>query len=420
MRVVMAKGGAASPTTAPADAPVRVCFVIDKLAAAGTETQLLALIRSLDRRRVRPHLCLLRGESASSRALEPDDCPVLRLGVGSLLRPRTLLALWRFTRWLRLCRIEVVQAYFPDSTYFAIPAAWLAGVPYRVRTRNNVGHWLTPLHRLVGRLLNAWTSVTVANCAAARQSLLLAERPRPESVLVLENGVDHDRFLAVPPLIVQTDRPRRIGAVANLRAVKGLDVLIGAAARLALAHPDVTFAVAGEGEERAALERRIAYAGLCGRFHLPGATADVPSFLGGLDMAVLSSRAEGMSNAVLEYMAAGRAIVASAVGATPELIEDGVHGLLVPPGDEAALASALDRLLRDPPLTCRLADAARRRAQQRYSREAMVRRFEDFFVGLAGRRQPSKAPPSPHHAGTRNLPSGCSCRSVPAGATDPS
>jgi glycosyltransferase involved in cell wall biosynthesis len=370
---------------------VRVCFVIDKLASAGTESQLLALIRRLDRRRVQPYLCLLRGESAASRALEPDDCPVLRLGVSSLLRPRTLLALRRFVGWLRDERIEVVQTYFPDSTYFGIPAAWLAGVPHRVRTRNNVGHWLTPVHRLLGRMLNGLTSVTVANCGAARLALLRSERPRPDSVIVLENGVDHDRFLAIPPLPELFSRPRHIGAVANLRAVKGLDVLIGAATRLAPVHPDVTFTVAGEGEERTTLERRIEEVGLSGRFTLPGATGDVPGFLGTLDVAVLPSRAEGMSNAVLEYMAAGRAIVASTVGATPELIEDGVHGLLVAPDDEVALASALDRLLGDPALACRLGEAARRRARQRYSREAMVRRFEDFFVHLARRRQTNRA-----------------------------
>src|SRR5262249_6112334 len=92
-----------------ADAPVRVCFLIDELAAAGTETQLLALVRRVDRRRVRPYLCLLRGESAASRALEPEDCPVRRLGVGSLLRPRTLLRLARFAAWLRRERIDVLQ-----------------------------------------------------------------------------------------------------------------------------------------------------------------------------------------------------------------------------------------------------------------------------------------------------------------------
>jgi glycosyltransferase involved in cell wall biosynthesis len=367
-----------------AEAPVRVCFLIDELAAAGTETQLLALIRHLDRRRVRPYLCLLRGGSPGSRALEPDGCPVLRLGVGSLRRPRTLFQALRFGRFLRRERIEVLQVYFPDSTYFGVPVAWLAGVPSRLCTRNNVGHWLTPLHRALGRLLSWFATGVVANCEAARAALLAGEAARPATVAVLENGVDHDRFLAVPPLAEKSlTEVRCVGAVANLRPVKGLDVLLQAAARLAAVHPQVRFEVAGEGELRPALEKQARECGLAGRFALPGSVADMPQFLAGLDVAVLSSRAEGMPNAVLEYMAAGRAIVATAVGATPELIADGVHGLLVPPGDAGRLAAGIDRLLRDPALARRLGEAARQRARERYSRTAMVRRFEDFYERLA-------------------------------------
>jgi glycosyltransferase involved in cell wall biosynthesis len=365
---------------------VRVCFLIDELAAAGTETQLLALIRYLDRRRVRPYLCLLRGDNPVSQALEPDDCLILRLGVGSLLRPATVVRAWRFIRFLRRERIDVVQTYFPDSSYFGVPAAWLAGVKHRLRTRNNVGHWLTPLHRRLGRALNVFTTRTIANCAAARQALLDAEQPRPETVLVLENGVDLERFAGIPSLAIRraTVEPR-VGIVANLRPVKGLEVFVQAAARVRACHPRAVFAVAGEGELRAELERQAVAAGLSGRFALPGSASDVPGFLAGLDVAVLCSHAEGMSNALLEYMTAGRAIVATAVGAALELIEDGVHGLLVPPGDAARLADAIARLLKDRDLAQRLGEAARRRALQRYSREAMVQRFEDFYLSLVPR-----------------------------------
>ncbi len=379
---------AAAPAARPARVatpprgPVRVCFLIDELAVAGTETQLLALIRHLDRRRVEPYLCLLRGGSAASRALEPADCPVWRLGVGALARPRALAQLVRFVRLLRRHRIDVLQAYFPDSSYFGVPAAWLAGVPDRLRTRNNLGHWMTPLHRRLGRALNALTTGTLTNCEAARQALLAAEGPPPETVRVLENGVDLGRFLAIPPAPVTSPEAPCVGAVANLRPVKGVDVLVAAAALLAERHPRAVFRVGGEGGQRAELEASVARNGLADRFRLPGAAGDVPGFLAGLDVAVLPSRAEGMSNALLEYMAAGRPVVATAVGGNTELVSDGVHALLVPPDDAAALAGAIDRLLTDRALAGRLGAAARRRARERYGREAMVRRFEDFYESL--------------------------------------
>jgi glycosyltransferase involved in cell wall biosynthesis len=376
---------AGPPSEAGEPRPVRVCFLIDELAAGGTETQLLALLRHLDRRRVEPLLCLLRGDRPASQALEPDDCPVVRLGVGRLHRPAALAAVVRFARLLRRQSIDVLQAFFPDSCYFGLPAAWLARVPHRIRTRNNLGHWLTPLHRACGRLLNRVTTLTVTNCQAARAALLASERPAPESVVVLENGVDLGRFDQIPLLTAGGTEAVRVGAVANLRAVKGLDLLVAAAARLAPAHPRAAFEVAGEGELRPALERQISESGLGGRFTLRGPVTDIPGFLAGLRVAVLCSHAEGMSNALLEYMAAGRAVVATAVGAAPDVIVDGVHGLLVPPGDAAALAAAIDRLLREPHLAARLGQAARARALQHYGREAMVRRFEDFYGGLVAR-----------------------------------
>jgi len=130
--------------------PTRVCFLIDRLSTAGTESQLLALIRHLDRSRVTPYLCLLDGEDASSRALEPADCPVLRLGVKSLHHLRTIRQAALFRRFLRREQIDVLQVYFPDSTYFGVPIARLAGVRHIVGTRFNLGYWMTPLHRWLG------------------------------------------------------------------------------------------------------------------------------------------------------------------------------------------------------------------------------------------------------------------------------
>src|SRR5262249_49168284 len=153
-------------------------------------------------------------------------------------------------------------------------------------------------------------------------------------------GVDFDRFGETTP--PDTARPViRIGAVANLRRVKNIDGLVRAAAAVCRADPRARFEVAGEGVERPSLEQQIQQAGLADRFRLRGAVPDVPGFLATLDIAVLCSHSESMSNALLEYMAAGRAIITTDVGCNARVIRNGIDGLIVPPGDDSALERAI-------------------------------------------------------------------------------
>ncbi|WP_165229465.1 glycosyltransferase [Aquisphaera insulae] len=347
----------------------------------GTETQLLALIRNLDRSLIQPYLALLDGEEEASRALEPAGCPVTRLGVKRLLCLGSLGKLLAFCRFLRRERIDVLQVYFPDSTYFGTLAGRLAGVRSILRTRNNINHWMTATHRLLGQILNRWVTVTVCNCEAAREAILADERPDPDSVVVIENGVDIERFAHISPVSPKRDRsrPRRVGMVANLRPVKGVDLFIQAAAIVAAKAPDVTFHVAGEGPQRPELQDSIKGLGLVDRLQLHGRVDDIPMFLAELDVAVLSSRAEGMPNALLEYMAAGRPIVAANVGGVPSVASQGVHAWLVTPESPELLAEALSGLLDNPRRAAELAAAGREHVQSRFSRAASVGRFERLF-----------------------------------------
>ncbi|HKA07654.1 MAG TPA: glycosyltransferase [Gemmataceae bacterium] len=202
-----------------------------------------------------------------------------------------------------------------------------------------------------------------------------------DRVRVIENGVDLERF---PGTRLPDTRGQvvRIGAVANLRAVKNIDGLVRAAAAVCRVDPRVRFDVAGDGEQRPALESQIRATGLGDRFMLSGTARDVPGFLAGLDIAVLCSHSESMSNALLEYMAAGRAIVATDVGSNSRLVRHEREGLIVPPRNDDALAKAIERLLGDATLARRLGAAARERAASEFSRGAMVRRFEEFFSSL--------------------------------------
>jgi glycosyltransferase involved in cell wall biosynthesis len=339
------------------------------------------MINGFDRSRVRPYLCLLNGQDALSRSLEPKDCPILRLGVRKLLHFSSIWKARTLVRFIRDHRIDVMQAHFPDSTYFGVPAARLAGVSRVVRTRRDLGYWMGPLDRRLGRMYNRFVDATLVNSQNVREGVLRDERPRPETVVVIENGVDLNRFKSILPLgsARHIGRPRGVGLVANLHAVKDPELFVRAAALVAGSHPDVTFALAGEGELRPYLERLVQELGMTRFVQFLGSVRDVPEFLGRLEIAVLCSRSEGLSNALLEYMAAGRAVVATAVGGNVELIEDGVHGLLVPPGDPDRLAAAIDRLLTDDTLARSLGESARRRVEQRFSLEVRTKELQDFY-----------------------------------------
>jgi glycosyltransferase involved in cell wall biosynthesis len=355
------------------------------LSRGGTESQLLELLRGLDRRQVQPHLCVMR-RTPAGRDLEPRDCPVLDLGISTFfenffdlsLGPKVL----RLSRYLRANRIEVMHLFFRASTYLGLAAARLARVPKVVRTQNNLGYWMAWYDREKWAFLNRWVDALVVNTREGRDRLSRSQRTDPEKVFILENGLELDKY---PPPSRKGNRGlRRVGMVANLRRVKNPELFVRAAAVVGRSRSDVQFAVAGGGELLPRLEALTGELGLSDRCRFLGPVSDVPGFLTELDVAVLCSDSEGLSNSLLEYMAAGLPVVATSVGGNSELIRHGHDGLLVPPGDESRLVEAVGRLLDDPATARRLGANARARVEQRFSREAMVRRFQDFYRRLRG------------------------------------
>jgi glycosyltransferase involved in cell wall biosynthesis len=174
-----------------------------------------------------------------------------------------------------------------------------------------------------------------------------------------------------------------VGNVARLAKVKNQALLIDAFAAVGRQLPHARLTIVGEGPERRALEERVEALTLTDVVRLVGARRDMPRVYGELDLYVLSSDIEGTSVSILEAMASGVCVVATAVGGTPELLGHGRYGVLVPPDDPEALAAAMLELLRDPLRRRRLAAAAREHAVEHRSELAMVQRYEELYYRLA-------------------------------------
>lgn len=352
-----------------------ILFGIDAMALGGTELQLRGLIDRLDRSRFEVHLLTLRNEDAGHI---PADCHHLDLAVASLASPGAVRELVRSVRYLRQHRIRIVQTFFQDATLFGGLAARLAGVPVRLVSFRDLGFWRTPAQERALRVAYRWATGFVANSAAVREHFCDEDGLRRERFTVIPNGLDVPRFPFTPP----ADSPRIVGALGNLnREVKRMDLFVEAAGLLQARHPDVRWEIAGDGHLRPGLEARARSLGLADRMVFHGQLPDAAAALGRWDVGVLCSDSEGFSNAVLEYMLCGCAVVATDVGGNREAIRDGENGLLVPAGDPRALAAALDRLLTEEGLGRRLADKARAVAAEHYSWAACVAAHEALYTG---------------------------------------
>jgi len=212
---------------------------------------------------------------------------------------------------------------------------------------------------------------------------------RREKIAVIRNGV------VLPPKPAPDGRFRRdhlippdvplVGVISRLNPLKGIEYFLDAAARLSARFGPARFVVVGDGIDpyyRESLERRTAALGLAGKVIFTGFRLDMESVVAELDVSVLPSLSEGLSNVLLESMAAGIPVVATRVGGNPEVVEDGATGFLVPPRDSGALVDAVARLLSNPALAAAFGQAGRKRAEREFSVSRLVAETENLYRKL--------------------------------------
>jgi glycosyltransferase involved in cell wall biosynthesis len=283
-----------------------------------------------------------------------------------------------------------VHTYNFYPNVFAIPAARLAGTPVVIASIRDTGPYLTPLQRRAQRTACRLAHHVLVNAGAVKR-WLVDEGYRAEGITVIRNGLDLNRFGphgADGSLHRELGFPERaplVGMLARLEHKKGFEDFLDAAARVAASREDVRFLVIGDNglanrrEYRRQLEARAARLGLGRRVVFMGFRMDVPYLLSQLSVSVLPSLSEGLSNTLLESMAAGVPVVATRVGGNPELVEDGATGWLVPPGDPAAVARAVHSLIEDADLAASFGRRARERVAEQFSLARMVGETETFY-----------------------------------------
>ncbi len=365
------------------DRVARVLFVIDELDVGGTEQQLLELVKRLDRRRYAPMVCCFR-PGRVSREIGALGVPVVTIRKRWKVDPFLVLSL---TRLMRRERIDLVQTYLFTSNTWARLAAILARVPVIVSSERNVDIWEPAFKRRLGCWLDRWTAVTIVNSEAVKDYLSLKGLPR-KKLRVIYNGVDPERFEpSATPETIRTELGipadhAVVGLVARLEPQKDPHTFLRAAAIVAAKCPAVSFLVVGGGTLERELPGLARELGIADRVIFTGPRRDVPELLAGCDVSVISSLKEGMSNSVMESMAAGKPMVATRVGGNAELIQNGETGLLIPPGDPSSLAGAIQRLLDNASLAQAMGRRAKIRMAERFSVDAMVEAIQWLYAHL--------------------------------------
>ena len=363
----------------------RIVQFVGSFDIGGTERQVWNLTRGLRDAGFDTRLACFRAAGSMEEEMRRLGVPITEHPISSLRRPSVLGPLVGVARYLRRERIDVVHAsgFYPNV--LGVLGAWLAGTPAIIASVRDLGHMFTPAQRRLQRIVGVLADAVVTNADAVAQRLY-AEGWDPRRIVVIRNGIelprsplpraDLRRELGLPP------STPLVGMVSRLTRLKGLEDFIDAAAAVAVRHPEARFLVVGgpvpdeshlgEAAYDRELLRRAARLGLAERVLFTGWRSDAGDILRQLTVSVLPSLSEGLSNVLIESLAAGVPVVATTVGGNPEVVEEDVSGFLVPPSAPSRLAAAVGRLLGDPALAARLGAAGRARYEQRFTIGRMV------------------------------------------------
>ena len=319
----------------------------------------------------------------------------------------------KFIQHLRRMKIDLLHAHDFYTNIFGMTAGFLGGVGVRIASRRETNGMRSPAQMKTQRVAYALAHRILANSESVRR-MLIEEGVNQNKITVIHNGLELERLttragfsraeaLKAFGVSEGPDVARRfVTIVANMRhEVKDYPMFLRAAQRVSKVMPDVGFLLAGEGELEGSIKQLAKELNISNKTLLLGRCENVADLLWCSDVCVLSSKAEGFSNSILEYMAAERPVVATNVGGAREAIVEGETGYTVPSGDDRLMAERIISLLRDPEQARRMGVQGRRVVEEKFSSTSLLRNTEALYETLLAEKHASE---SDKHRGQARLP----------------
>jgi L-malate glycosyltransferase len=382
-----------------------VLFIIDSFEQGGSERQAMQLLTQLHASgRCRVHLACL--QNRGSLRVEADQLGIGEIheyALNSFHDLNFARQLRRLIRFIKEKEIEVVHTHCFYTNIFGMTGSFLAGVRARVTSKGETDGFRTSLQKRAERAAFRLSHRVIANCLVV-QNQLIREGVNPAKIIQHYNGLDLERLkvraeLRREEVLAEFGLPsdrRYISIVANLRnPVKDHPMFLRAAAGVRAAIPEAGFAIAGEGELTGSLRELAGQLGIEDDVFFLGRCDRVADLLFASEIGVLSSKAEGFANAILEYMAAGLPVVATDVGGAREAISESETGYTVASGADQKMAERIIKLLNDPKGAREMGERGRSFVAERFSCDRHLQNTLELYDELLStqKSEPSRIDP---------------------------
>lgn len=365
-----------------------VLLMAIELDQGGSERQLAETARALDRSKFQPHVGCLRPKGMRAEELKAAGVPVVQFPVHSFLSASAISGAWQLARYIRAHNIRLVHTFDIPLTAFAVPVARFLTSAAVLSSQRCHRDLIPPSYLRVIRMTDRVVDKIVVNCEFVRRHLEQDEHVPAERIEVCHNGIDLDVFRAG-----ESPRPSLlpagafvIGVVCVLRPEKDLSTLLQAFARVRHLRSEMKLAIVGGGPLLEPLQGEARALGIFDDCVFANSTRQVTGWLHAIDIFVLPSLSEALSNSLMEAMACGCCSVASDVGGNPELIAHGERGLLFEKGNADSLTAALEQLIQNDSLRRKLASNGCEFLHSNFSIQTAAKRMGDIYSKILSER----------------------------------